>query len=317
MRPEYQITAAVALDLVMGDPHWLPHPVKFIGRLGAWLERRVRSSMENEIAAGTVVGLLTISLVLCAAAFLIWVCGFLDPIIGDLASIAIIYFSIAIKDLAKHSKAVYDVLHQGDLELARSKTAMMVGRRTSELGEDELIRAAVESVAENTVDGIVAPLFYTMVFGPLGAIGYRAINTLDSMFGYKDSHYMKFGRFSARLDDLANFLPARIGALMVVPAAIIQGYRWKRAWKTLWRDRARHDSPNAGWPEAAFAGALGIRLGGRNVYGDNVITKPYLGDMLEDLKTEHIVKANKLMICTSLLFLATGVVLRITFTAAC
>lgn len=315
MRLEYQIILAVGLDFVLGDPRFVPHPVRGIGRLASWLEQRGRMTIKNEMLAGTAVALCTLFFTVSGTALFIWICGILNPALGDLASIIMIYTAIAIKDLVKHSKEVYYALAEHNLELARNKTAMMVGRKTSDLDEGELVRAAVESIAENMVDGVIAPLFYALMLGPLGAIGYRAVNTLDSMFGYKDARYEQFGKFSARLDDVSNFIPARVGGLTVPLVAQLLGFKARKSWQILWRDRRQHDSPNAGWPEAAFAGALGVRLGGTNVYGSRVSVKPYLGDPLEPLNTVHIRYANRLMVCAALTFLVSGVVLRLVLTA--
>ena len=310
MNLDYQIVAAMALDLIIGDPQWSLHPVRVIGKLASWLETRTRSSVDNEILAGafTATGVVFTS---CSAVLaVIWAAGLVGCLTQHVVSILILFTTIAAKDLIKHSSAVYKELQAGDLKEARKKAGMMVGRSTSELEEPELIRATVESVAENMVDGVIAPIFYGLIFGPAGAMTYKAINTLDSMFGYKNERYKKFGKFSARLDDIANYLPARIGAILVPVAAKVMGLDWKRSWKVLWRDSRRHDSPNAGWPEAAFAGALRVRLGGKNVYAGQVTIKPYLGDPLETLECRHITMANKLMLCSSLIFLGLGVVIK-------
>ncbi len=307
---EQQIVIAVGLDLLVGDPRWFPHPVKFIGQMALWLESRSRALIKWETLAGviTTIGvLLTICLVSIA---LLRVAAHLSGPVFEALSILMLFTAVAAKDLTRHSTAVFKALELGDLELARKKTGMMVGRRTEGLEESELIRATVESVAENMIDGVVAPLFYGLLFGPVGAIMYKAINTLDSTFGYKNERYLNFGKFPARLDDIANYVPARLGALMVPLGAALIGLSAQNSWRILHRDARRHDSPNAGWPEAAFAGALGVRFGGLNVYRNVVSVKPYIGDASQVLEACHIKKANRLMICSSVAFLIVGLAVR-------
>jgi len=308
---QYQIVTAMALDLIIGDPRWLLHPARLIGQLASWLEGKTRSYIESEMLAGTFTAMGVVLVTCFTVMALLWVAGLISSVASQIMSILILFTTIAAKDLIKHSSTVYKELQVGNLKQARKKAGMMVGRSTDELEEPELIRATVESVAENMVDGVIAPIFYGLLFGPAGAMTYKAINTLDSMFGYKNERYIRFGKFSARLDDVANYAPARIGALVVPVAARLVGLDWKRSWKILWRDFRQHDSPNAGWPEAAFAGALRVRLGGRNVYGGRVSIKPYLGDALESFESRHITMANKLMLCSSLVFLGLGVTMRV------
>jgi len=311
MGPEYQIVAAMGLDLLIGDPRWMPHPAKIIGRLALWLEKKTRSSFTSELISGIVTTCCVIVLTVVCTMGLLRIADMAGRGAAHLVSILILFTTIAARDLIRHSKAVYKELQAEKLELARKRASMMVGRSTQGLGVSELVRATVESVAENMVDGVIGPIFYGLLFGPAGAMAYRAINTLDSMFGYRNERYIRFGRFPARLDDVANYVPARIGALMVPIAARLMGLNWKRAWKVLWRDSHCHDSPNAGWPEAAFAGALGVRLGGKNIYGTVVSMKPHLGDPIEPLQLHHITKANRLMLCSSLVFLTIGLVTRV------
>ncbi len=304
VRLEYQMIVALALDAVIGDPRWFPHPVKFLGWMALWLEKKSRKRIKNEVAAGAIT-VLGVVFVTTGAVFLTVIAArALGPVVGDVISIFLLYTTIAMKDLIRHSRDVYLALKQGRLGEARGKASLMVGRRTEQLDEPEVVRATVESVAENMVDGVAAPLFYGFIAGPVGAMVYKAINTLDSLFGYKEEPYTRFGKFAARLDDVANFLPARISASLVPLGAVMLGYDWSRAIRILIRDRRRHDSPNSGWPEAAFAGALGVRLGGRNLYGSVVTVKPHLGDPMVPLKPSHILQANRLMVCSILVFVA-------------
>jgi adenosylcobinamide-phosphate synthase len=218
-------------------------------------------------------------------------------------AIVLIYTTIAAKDLAIHGLKVYRPLSAGDLAEARRQVSMLVGRDTERLDETGVARAAVESIAENVVDGVTAPLFFAALFGPIGAVVYRATNTLDSMFGYKNERYARFGWASARLDDVANYLPARLTGPLVALAALLLGERPIGSLRILLRDGKAHTSPNAGLPEAAFAGALGVQLGGPSFYfgQSEPVEKPTIGEPLQPLEAEHIRRASRLMIATAVL----------------
>ncbi len=232
----------------------------------------------------------------------------LHPLLGHLTGIFLLYTTLAARDLTEHSKEVYDALRDNDLIQARQRVAMIVGRDTNRLDQAGVSRATVESVAENMVDGVTAPLFYGILAGPVGAMLYKAINTGDSMFGYKNEKYMEFGWASARLDDLANFIPARLTGLLVPVASFILGLNAKKSLEILIRDRKKHASPNSGHSEAAVAGALGIQLGGSSSYFGKTVAKPTLGDADEPINHLHIWQAIRIMLLTSalaaLLFLA-------------
>jgi adenosylcobinamide-phosphate synthase len=232
------------------------------------------------------------------------------PLAGDLIGILIIYTAIAPRDLMRHSMAVHHAILAGDLPEARRRVAMIVGRDTQSLDEPEIVRAAVESVAESTVDGVTAPLLFAVVAGPIGAIVYRAINTLDSMFGHKDARYLHFGYTAAKIDDLANYLPARLTAVLICAAAALLRHQPRLACKTLLRDGRKHDSPNAGLSEAAMAGALGVQLGGTNYYDGQPLEKPTIGQAREPLSARHIPAANRLMLVTAGLVLLAALPLR-------
>ena len=310
MRLEYQILLAIALDLVVGDPRWLPHPVRGIGLWATAVEKATRRAIPNLRLAGIVAEIVIVGAAAGAAWGLIRLCALGSPLAADIAGIVILYTAIAARDLAAHSQSVHWALRRGDLELARKRVAMIVGRDTSALDAAGISRAAIESVAESTVDGVTAPIFFAILFGPVGALAYRAINTLDSMFGYKDDRYFYFGWAAARLDDLANYIPARItGPLMALAAAML----WRRplnSLRVLARDARKHESPNAGFPEAAMAGALGVQLGGRNYYNGEPLDKPAIGDALCDIQPRHIAWANALMLTTMVLFTAAGIAIR-------
>ena len=311
MTLEYQILAAVGLDLMLGDPRWLPHPVRFIGRLALGLE----TPMRRLIRQPRIAGIATVVLVVGSAGFTTWglirLAGLVQPLAGDIVSVILIYTTIAAHDLARHSLAVFRPLVSGQLPEARNRLSMIVGRDTAGLDTPEITRATVESVAESTVDGVTAPLFFACVGGPVAAMVYRAINTLDSTFGYKTERYLHFGWASARLDDAANFIPARVTAPVMAAAAGLLWLRPVQALRILLRDGKNHGSPNAGLAEAAMAGALGVQLGGVNYYEGESLAKPTIGDPAIPLAPRHILQANLLMFTTAGLFLAAALAARI------
>ncbi|MFA5863571.1 MAG: adenosylcobinamide-phosphate synthase CbiB [Phycisphaerae bacterium] len=303
MRLEYQIIAAFFLDLAIGDPRWMPHPVRGIGWLAVRAEGITRTIIPWPRFAGLVAALSVIGLTGCCAFAMVRLAGLAHPVAGDIVSVVVIYTTIAARDLADHSLAVFRALAKGDVPLAKERVRMIVGRDVDHLDESEIVRAAVESVAESTVDGVTAPLFFAVIAGPVGAMVYRAINTLDSMFGYKNERYLKFGWASARIDDLANLIPARLTAPIICLAAGLLRQRPILSLRILLRDARKHTSPNSGFPEAAMAGALGVRLGGVNYYFGRPVEKPAIGDPVVGLTKDHIPKANALMFASVSLFL--------------
>jgi adenosylcobinamide-phosphate synthase len=311
MRLEYEILLAVAIDLLLGDPSWLPHPVRGIGRLAVWFEAAARRVFGSTRAAGLCAAMATYIVVGGVAWGVICLASAVHPIAGNVASVLIIYATIAARDLARHSTAVYRSLAAGNLAEARQRVGAIVGRDTDRLDEAGVTRAAVESVAESTVDGVTAPLLFAVVAGPVGAIVYRAVNTLDSMFGHQDERYRQFGWSAARIDDWANYLPARITAPLICVAAFVLRLRFAGAVRTLFRDGRKHASPNAGLTEAAMAGALGVQLGGTNYYDGQALVKPTIGDSLVAITPRDIRCANALMFLAGGLFLAVCLAARI------
>ncbi len=308
---------ACLLDLVFGDPRWFPHPVRLIG----WFASRMEIFTRSLPLSGRNSGRLTVLLVmlvtgsLCAA--VLFILSRLPLPVFLIGAAFVLYTTIAARDLIGHARRVYDALGT-DLESARHKVAMIVGRDTDQLDEPGIIRACVESVAENMSDGIVAPLFWAtvgavfavpaggiwpVVSGVTAAMLYKAINTMDSMFGYMNEQYREFGSCPARLDDAANFFPARLSGLVLVLAAPLCKCSMKNSWAILLRDRAKRTSPNAGWPEAAASGALGLQLGGDSWYLGNLTSKPVLGDPLHSPVPNHILQANRLILAASMLCL--------------
>jgi len=301
MPPILQIYIALLLDQLLGDPRWLPHPIRLIGWFASVLEKVLRTICPPLRLAGIVTIILLVGTTAGTVVCLVQLATKIHPFLGTLCGIIIMYTSFAARDLWKHSKAVYDALQEENLGEARRKVGLIVGRDTTNLSEKEVARAAVESVAESLVDGVSAPLFYAFLFGPAGAMAYKAINTADSIFGYKNERYRDFGWAGARLDDLANFIPARITAFLIPAAALLLGLNGRNSWRILLRDRKNHASPNSGHTEAAVAGALEVQLGGSSIYFGKIVKKPTIGDDSQQIMPEHILLANKLMLVTAIL----------------
>jgi adenosylcobinamide-phosphate synthase len=293
-----QILIAVSIDLLIGDPAWFPHPVKLMGNLALSIEHPLRRRCSTPRVAGNIAAALAPAITAVAAIALLYCAGKLGPGFKDAVSIFLIYSGIAAGDLAQHASRVYEALTKGTLKEARRRVGLICGRDTDNMDREEITRAAVESVAENTVDGVTAPLFYAALAGPVGIMIYKAISTLDSTFGYKNEKYVDFGRLSAKLDDVVNFIPARMTGLLVALAARALKLSASEAFFVFWRDRKKHPSPNAGHTEAAFAGAMGVQLGGVSYYGGKISSKPLLGDAEREITPEHIVIANALMLVT-------------------
>nr|MBI3611643.1 cobalamin biosynthesis protein CobD [Nitrospirota bacterium] len=298
---------ACLLDAWWGDPRWFPHPVRLMGRCAAWYERTVRLVTQGPAwlrASGLA---LAIGLPIGAWATgwgLIRLAGLVHPLAETVMEILLAYTTLAVRDLADHVGLVLRALNAGQLERAREALSHIVGRDTHSLSEGEIVRATVETVAESTADGVVAPLFYLALGGAPLALAFKAISTLDSMVGHRDERYRDFGWASARLDDAANWIPARLAACLLVLAAGLTRFRadlLARAWSIVVRDAGTHESPNSGWPEAAMAGALQVQLGGRNVYEGVVIERPPLGDPGRALQIDHIRQALVLMVAASVL----------------
>lgn len=300
----YAETAALALglDLLLGDPRWLPHPVKGIGRAIAWMEGRLRRMLPHrERTAGVLLVLGVVGLTWGLAELLVQGSRLMHSSASAAVHVFLIYVSLAPRDLWDHAMAVHRALSARDLTLARQRVGRMVGRDVTHLDEAGVVRAAVESVAEGTTDGVVAPLFFAVLGGGPLALAYRAVNTLDSMVGHPDPPYRDLGWASARLDDLVNYLPARLVACLMPLAGGILRYPVVSGYRTLWRDGRKHASPNAGLPEAAMAGLLGIRLGGPKRYRGKLRPALWLGVEHETPRPLHIRAACRLMAVTSLL----------------
>lgn len=303
------ITLAYILDLILGDPRWLPHPVRGMGWLAKKLELPLRRAVKSERNAGLIFSAIIISIVWGLTSIIIWQTTSFNRYLGLGFSILFIYTALSIKDLKVESMRVCQALEEGDIITARQNLSLIVGRDTQNMDEKDIIRATVETIAENTADGIISPLFYAFIGGAPLALTYKAVNTLDSIVGYKNERYRYFGWASAKLDDLVNFIPARLSTLFLPLASWLIGKDGLSSWKISWRDGTKNPSPNSGFPEAAVAGALGIRLGGLNFYNSIASLKPFIGDNINPLETRHIKESIKIAYNCSALVLITGVVL--------
>ena len=317
------------MDLFFGDPEWFPHPVVLMGKAITFLERQLRdifpANPEGERAAGRVMAVILPVTTYAAVRILLRRLSIISPVTSWAVNILLCYQALAVRSMLRESRNVYHALLTKSLDAARQAVARIVGRETARLNAAGIIRAAVETVAENFSDGVVAPLFYMLIGGAPLALTYKAVNTMDSMVGYKNDRYLNFGRAAARLDDAANFIPSRIAAFLVMGAAFVSGEKsekdplshrfgsgrlvsmWERRmiarrayliWK---RDRRKHESPNSAQTESAMAGALGVQLAGPAVYFGKVSDKPYIGDPLRPIEERDILRANRIFFTGSCL----------------
>jgi adenosylcobinamide-phosphate synthase len=293
------IALALVLDWLFGDPRWLPHPVRGIGSFISFFDKRLNQGRYRRMKGIITVAAVT-GMVYCLGSLVVYISYSLSWIFGVMMEAVLIFTTIATKSLQEAAWNVLIPLEQGKIEKARRELSMIVGRDTDNLDEPEIVRACVETVAENTSDGITATLFYAVIGGAPLALFYRAVNTCDSMLGYKNEAYREFGWASARLDDVVNYVPARLTAMVMI--FIHSGKRLRHCLRVLFRDAPKHPSPNSGWPEAAMAALLGVQLGGTNTYNGIVSHRPTIGDPLVPLKKEHIRHAVRIMLVTVLSF---------------
>ncbi|KPI47200.1 cobalamin biosynthesis protein CobD [Clostridioides difficile] len=288
-------------DLIVGDPYSFPHPVRFIGKLINFTQgiiRKVFKSDKQLKFGGFILWFITVGityLITYAIVKLFSFSGLLSVVVNGF----IIYTTLATKCLKDEALKIYNVLKTGDIEKSRTQLSYIVGRDTTTLSESEIIRATVETVAENTVDGIIAPMFYAFIGGAPLAMVYKAINTLDSTVGYKNEKYKDIGFASAKIDDVANYIPARISVVLMTIGSFFLRYNYRNCFKISIRDRKNHKSPNCAFSEGAVSGALGIQLGGTNVYFGEKVYKPTIGDKLREIDKEDIIKTNKIMYASS------------------
>ncbi len=295
----FALLSAFILDLFLGDPRWLPHPVRWMGKIIEWLEKPFRTIFYFPKLAGfffcisivAFVGFTTYELLELAFRF--------NSYAGFALEAILFFYCFSVRSLLEESYKVYLPLKKGKTEDARKALSFIVGRDTENLDTKEISRATIETVAENSVDGFLAPLFYALLGGPVLAMSYKAVNTLDSMVGYKNEVYVDFGFASAKLDDIANYLPARIGVVIIAIAAFFTHKRGWATFRTGLSEGGLHTSPNAGYPEAAFAEALGVQLGGASSYQGVTTEKPTLGEARKQMEPEDILQAQRLLLATA------------------
>ena len=296
------------LDLLFGDPHWLPHPIRLIGWLISSLEKCLLKRKEGkaqkeqkELCLGICMVLLVLASTFIITALILYLAYQINIYAGIAIETIMTYQILATKCLETESMKVYQCLKNQDLAGARKAVSMIVGRDTECLDEEGVAKAAIETVAENTSDGVIAPMLYTAIGGPILGFLYKAVNTMDSMIGYKNNRYLYFGRTAAKLDDFVNYIPARISAYLMIVASFAGGncFSAKRAFFIYKRDNRKHASPNSAQTESVCAGALGIRLAGDTSYFGKIVKKPYIGDALRKVEYEDIKHANRLMYLTA------------------
>ena len=312
---EYAVLGGFVLDCLFGDPAWLPHPVVYMGKAISALEKRLRACLpktpQGELLGGAIVafclpvGTFLLTSLVCLGAARI------SPWLGLAVQTFWCGQALAAKGLVQESTNVYRELLKPDLPAARTAVSRIVGRDTQALTAEGVTKAAVETVAENASDGVIAPLLYMLLGGAPLALTYKAINTMDSMLGYKNQKYLYFGRAAARLDDVANYLPSRLAGLLWVAAAALTGSSARGAWKIWRRDRRNHASPNSAQTESACAGALGVQLAGPAYYFGEYYDKPTIGDALRPVEPKDILRADRMMYAESLLALGLGIALRL------
>ena len=301
------IVAGFILDLIFGDPHWLPHPICLIGNLIGFLEKNLRRLLAPGKTAlllgGALMVVIVISLSFAVPYAVLMLAEQVNPWLRFALETIMFYQIFATKCLRDESMKVYTALHNNDLEDARVKLSWIVGRDTKELTTEEVTKGAVETVAENTADGIIAPMFYMFIGGAPLALLYKGINTMDSMVGYKNDKFLYFGRCAAKLDDVANFIPARITGILMILASYFLNMNAAGAWKIFWRDRYNHLSPNSAMTESVTAGALNIQLGGDHYYFGKLVHKDTIGDNIRPVVAEDIVAVNNLLYMTAVISL--------------
>ncbi len=299
------------LDSIIGDPYWMPHPIRLIGSYIYKLDHLFSNSNLPTYFRGLLIVILVLLPTFFTSYFICLLCYHIHFLIGIIFESILICYMLAAKNLKDESMKVYHALERDDLTGSRKAVSMIVGRDTDQLDSNGIIRAAVETVAENTSDGVTAPLFYIALFGAIGGIMYKAVNTMDSMIGYKNEKYKKLGFFAAKLDDILNYIPSRITAYLMIIVCPILKLDAKNAYRIWKRDRRKHASPNSAQTEAACAGALHVRLAGDTSYFGVLHKKPYIGDDDRDIKPDDICTANKLMYLTSIAMLILAVLFRL------
>ena len=315
MMTVWAVLGGFVLDALFGDPAWLPHPVVYMGKAISKLEKFLRPRLpktpQGELLGGAIVAFCLPVGTFLLTGLVCWGAARLHPLLGLAVQMFWCGQALAARGLVQESTNVYKELKKPDLPGARKAVSRIVGRDTAELTAEGVTKAAVETVAENASDGVIAPLLYMLVGGAPLALTYKAINTMDSMLGYKNEKYLYFGRVPAKLDDVANYIPSRLAGLLWVAAAALTGNSARGAWKIWRRDRRRHASPNSAQTESACAGALGVQLAGPAWYFGQYYPKLTIGDALRPIESEDILRANRMMYAESILALAIGLGLRV------
>lgn len=300
------LALGLILDLIIGDPYRLPHPIRWTGKLIAFLEKHLNDGEKSSAVLrirGLLISFIVITVPAVVTGALVIVSYRFSMAAGVTAEAVISFYMLACRSLYNESMKVYRALSSGDIEESRKAVSMIVGRDTDKLDREGIIKAAVETVAENTSDGVTAPLFYLALGGPVLGIIYKSVNTMDSMIGYKDRRFRDIGFFAAKLDDILNFIPSRLSAIIMILASFPGGrdFNGSDAVRIFKRDRYKHASPNSAQCESVCAGALGIRLAGPASYFGKTYDKPFIGDALRNAEPEDIVRVDRLMIMTTLL----------------
>lgn len=308
------ILVGFLVDLWLADPVWMLHPVVIMGRcitrMETFLRKQFPATEQGERKAGCVLAAILPLATLVFTEIVCWGAFWLHPILGMIVQVVWCWQALAVKGLAVESHNVYRCLAEENLPAARKAVSRIVGRDTQALSEEGVAKAAVETVAENFSDGVVAPLFYMVIGGAPLALCYKAVNTMDSMVGYKNERYLQFGRAAAKLDDVANYLPSRLAALFWIAAAALTGQNAPKAWHIWRRDRRNHASPNSAQTESACAGALGVQLAGPAYYFGEYYDKPTIGDPERPVEPQDILRANRMLFAASFLAVAAGIALR-------
>jgi adenosylcobinamide-phosphate synthase len=299
----YSLPAAFLLDIFLGDPRRLPHPIRWMGKIIEHLEPYFRKLPMQPVGAGLFFALSLVAGTLAATVLILSVAQALYPILKTCIEIILIYYCLSARSLKDAAMEVSRCLQQKSIETARKKVALIVGRDVDKYEEAGIARAAVETVAENLMDGVISPLFFAAIGGAPLAMAYKMVNTLDSMVGYKNQKYIDFGKASARIDDMLNYIPARLSIPLIAIASQILTGKGMLAFKTAVAEGSNHSSPNAGLPEAAFAGALAVKLNGPNTYDGKRVDKPYIGIRFGETKTDHIKKACDIMMLSAFLWI--------------
>lgn len=302
-------TIGLVLDFIIGDPNNPFHPVRIIGALGSKLENITRRVFKNLKISGFITWLGVILITFLVNSLIVSIAFSISYILGIIIEGILLYFCISSKGLKVEGLKVIKVLESGDIKGARKQLSYIVGRDTEVLDEEGIIRAVIETVAENTSDGIIAPLLFGALGGAPLAMTYKAVNTCDSMFGYKNDKYIDFGFVSAKMDDLFNYIPARLTGYLVIFAAFILALDYKNSYRIYKRDRYNHTSPNSAHPESAVAGALGIRLGGTNYYFGKIVEKPTIGDKNKVIEISDLYKTNNILLVVTLLGFSVGLII--------